>query len=167
MLNLSPWNLLFTVLNLLILLFLVKKFLFKPVMNIIAKRQELIDRQFAEADTAQKEAAQLKEQYENRMNAAGKDAKQTLLEAKTRARAEYDKILADADEKAAQILEEARKSADLEHAKAVRDAKADITRLAVEAAGKIVGSADLASADQALYDEFLKRAGEKSETDGD
>ena len=45
MLSVSPWNLLFTILNLLILLVLMKKFLYKPVLGIIAKRQELIDSQ--------------------------------------------------------------------------------------------------------------------------
>ena len=58
MLNISPFNMLCVVLNLLILAALMKKFLYKPVLGIIAKRQELIDSQFAAAEAA-KEADKL------------------------------------------------------------------------------------------------------------
>ena len=59
MLSVSPWNLLFTILNLLILLVLMKKFLYTPVLGIIAKRQELIDSQFAQAKASQEKAEQM------------------------------------------------------------------------------------------------------------
>ena len=63
MLNVSPLNLLFTVLNLLVLFLLMKKFLYKPVLGVIEKRKELIDQQFEQVQGAKAEAAVLKEQY--------------------------------------------------------------------------------------------------------
>lgn len=57
-------NLVFTIINLLVLYFLMKKFLFKPVNNIIAQREEAIKKQFDDADEAQKKADDLKKQYE-------------------------------------------------------------------------------------------------------
>ena len=50
-------NLVFTVINLLIIYFILSKFLFKPVKNILAKRQEEIDKQYAEAEEAKTQAA--------------------------------------------------------------------------------------------------------------
>ena len=50
-------NLVFTIINLLVLYFLMKKFLFKPVNNIIAQREEAIKKQFDDADEAQKKGA--------------------------------------------------------------------------------------------------------------
>ena len=70
MLNVSPLNLLFTVLNLLVLFLLMKKFLYKPVLGVIEKRKELIDQQFELAQGAKAEAAVLKEQYENYLSDA-------------------------------------------------------------------------------------------------
>lgn len=49
MLQLDVWNVLFTIINLLILFVLMRIFLYKPVQKIIAKRQEEADRQFGEA----------------------------------------------------------------------------------------------------------------------
>ena len=48
MLQLDVWNVLFTIINLLILFVLMRIFLYKPVQKIIAKRQEEADRQFGE-----------------------------------------------------------------------------------------------------------------------
>lgn len=62
MLNFSPWNLLFIVINLLVLLVLMKKFLYQPVLGVIQKRQELLNQQFAQAQNSQKEADALKKQ---------------------------------------------------------------------------------------------------------
>ena len=57
-------NLLFTIINLLIWYLLIKKFLFKPVNNIIAKREEAIEGRYKEAEQEKLEAGQQKEKYE-------------------------------------------------------------------------------------------------------
>ncbi len=165
MLNISPLNLLLTVLNLLILFALMKKFLYKPVLDIIAKRQELIDSQFAGAKASQAEAEQLKAQYENCMSRTREEQARILKEAKVQAGAEYDKILADADEKAKRMIEDARKAGLNEKEKALKAAESEITKLAVAAASRIVSQTSDEKNDSAIYEEFLKKAGENSESD--
>ena len=64
MLQLDVWNVLFTIINLLILFVLMRIFLYKPVQKIIAKRQEEADRQFGEAAAKQSEAEELKTKYQ-------------------------------------------------------------------------------------------------------
>ena len=50
-------NLLYTVVNVLILFLLLRKFLYKPVMGIIAQRQKQVDDALYAAETSKKEAA--------------------------------------------------------------------------------------------------------------
>ena len=50
-------NLLYTVVNILVLFLLLRKFLYKPVMNIIAQRQKQVDDALNAAETSKKEAA--------------------------------------------------------------------------------------------------------------
>ena len=50
------WNILFTVINLILLFIAMRVFLFKPVRKIIAARQEEADKQFAEAAASKEEA---------------------------------------------------------------------------------------------------------------
>ena len=49
-------NLIWIIVNLLIFYFLIRKFLFKPVLNIIEKRKQMVTEQFEKADTVNAEA---------------------------------------------------------------------------------------------------------------
>ena len=166
MLDFSPTNLLIIVANLLILLALMKKFLYQPVLNVIAKRQEIIAGQFAQAEASKQEAEKLKAQYESCLSDAKAEQESIIREAKVQAGVEYDKILADADVKAKQMMEDAKKASLKEKERAMKAAEAEITMLAVAAASKIVSQASDKKSDYVIYEEFLKKAGEKSGTDG-
>ena len=54
------WTALFILLNTLIIFFVAKKFLFKPVMKIIQDRQQEIDDMYAKAGQAKEEASALR-----------------------------------------------------------------------------------------------------------
>ena len=63
----NPWTALFTFCNMLITFAVLKKFLFKPVKQMIDDRQQEIDTMYADADAAKQKAAALaarKEQKE-------------------------------------------------------------------------------------------------------
>ena len=155
-------NLLFTVINLLILYFIVRKFLFKPVQKILDARQAEIDGQYADAKEAQAAAQELKKQYEtSRSNIV--EEKETLLnEAREKAGQEYEKILDDARAKADKIVEDARKDADAEQLKRRQQAQEEIADLVMAATAKIVASKQNAEADRELYNQFIAKTGEKA-----
>ena len=78
------WNLLFTVINLLILYVLMKRFLFKPVNEILEKRQREEDARLSAAEEAKNSALKSKEEYE----ASIKNAEQEKAQIVTKAREE-------------------------------------------------------------------------------
>lgn len=164
MLNVSPLNLLLTVLNLLVLLVLMRKFLYKPVLDVIAKRQELIDGQFKQAGMVKEEAEQLKKQYESQLTGIKEEQEKTVKEARIKARAEYDRILADADRRAGHIVEEARKAGEEERIRMQKTAKIEMAEMVAAAAAKIVSDTVSEQSNRIIYDEFLKKAGEMCET---
>lgn len=55
------------ILNFLVLVWLLKHFLYRPVKGVIARRQQGIERQLQQADEKQQQAGLLREQYENRL----------------------------------------------------------------------------------------------------
>ena len=57
-------SLLFTIINLIVFYLLLKKFLFKPVMGIMEKREKMIADGLKNASDSQEEAARLKAEYE-------------------------------------------------------------------------------------------------------
>ena len=90
MLSLNPWDILWTIVNLLVLYAIFRKFLFQPVMNIIHEREDMINKQFEDAQKQQDDAAQMKSEYENQLKGAREKADQIILDAKTRAQEEYN-----------------------------------------------------------------------------
>ena len=91
-------NLLWTVVNVLVMYAVLRKFLFKPVQDVIAKRQQMVDANLADAETSKKEAAET-------MNAAQEKLRNVDNEAAARREA-YEK---QAEVEKQQLLADARK----------------------------------------------------------
>mgnify|MGYP000785194576 CR=1 FL=1 len=72
------WNLLLTIINLLLLFVMMRIFLFKPVQKIIAARQAEADRQFKEADESKQAAEEARKQYEASLANAEETKKQAV-----------------------------------------------------------------------------------------
>ena len=147
------WNLLLTIINLLLLFVLMRIFLFKPVQKIIAARQE-------EADERKQAAEEARKQYEASLANAEETKKQVLQEARQTADAEYKRIVSDAEKTAKQVKEDAITDAENQKAQILKKAEKDIADMVVDATVKIVGEKKGADVDNALYDKFLDKAGD-------
>ena len=90
MLSIDPWNILWTVVNLLVLYAIFKKFLYQPVMNVINARDEMVKSQFADAKKEQEDAKALKAEYQDKLESAKTEADQIILEARDRAQKEHE-----------------------------------------------------------------------------
>ena len=91
------WNLVLTIINLIVLYLLLKKFLFKPVLSIMEKREKMIQDSIASARSQEGQAQELKEHYEQALVSARDESAQIVEKARVDAQKEYDRILADAD----------------------------------------------------------------------
>ena len=98
-------NVLFTIINLIILYVLVRKFLFKPMNKILDQRKALIEQQFAEAAEKEQAADALKAQYEDSLKQASAEGAQIINDAKAKAKAESNTILEHANAAAAELME--------------------------------------------------------------
>lgn len=159
-LNINVFTALFTLVNTVALFFVLKKFLFHPVMNMIAERQQEIDDMYADAGEAKAQAQLLRTQYEDRLAEAQQTGDRLVREAMERGQQRQEEILRQATAEADAIRSKAEADIAREKEKAVNDAKNEIAVLALDIAGKVVGSS-LQSADQAaLVDKFINGLGE-------
>ena len=138
MLKIDPWNIIWTVVNLLVLYLVFKKFLFKPVMKVINAREDMIKQQFDDAKKSQEEAESLKSDYKKKLENAKTQADQIILDARARAEAEQEKALERTRQEADSMLEKAKADIASEQDKATKAAEAEIAKLAILAARKIV-----------------------------
>ncbi len=156
------WNILWTFINLIIFFVLMKVFLFKPIKKTLDKRKELIDKQFKDADDAQKQADELKAQYQSELEDVEQEKKQILVDARADAKKEYNKIIDRAQGDADRIKSDARAAAEFETLKARRAVKEELAALAMETAEKVIGESASPKLDSDLYDKFLNESSDES-----
>lgn len=155
------WTALFTLLNTLTIYFVAKKFLFGPVMKIIRDRQQEIDDMYLQADRAKEQAAQLQAAYEDKLAVAQQTGDALVKEAMARGKNREEEILRQANLEANAIREKATADIALEKRKALNDAKNEISSLAMEIAGKVVGQSLDTARQHQLVDSFLEELGEQ------
>lgn len=145
-------NILWTIINLLILYALMKHFLFQPVHDILGKRKQEIESDFALANQQKQEALESKNKANQQLENMQTICDGILADAKEKASLEYEQIIADANKKSDEMIEQARiktiEVANEEKAKA----KSEIADLINKAADKITNT----KSDEKLYDDFLK-----------
>ncbi len=142
MLSLNVWNLLFTVINVLVLYLLMKKFLFKPVLAVLEKRKEMIASNMEEARKSQQEAESLKSDYEEKLSSAKEEAQAIVHNARELAEQERAGLLEKTRVESEQMIEKAKAAILSEQEQAQQEAKEEIAKLAVLAARKIIEAGD-------------------------
>lgn len=152
------WNLLFNTINLIILYILMKAFLFRPINEILAKRQEEADRGMAEAQAAKESALETKQQYEASLQMAEKEKQKIVAEARNEAAGEYSRIVDEAKAKAEDIVDKASADAQQERNRILQKAQTEVRDMVVTAAARVSGAKDSEENDLRLYDQFISKA---------
>ena len=146
MLKVNFWDILFTIVNVLVIFWILKKFLFNRIMNVINEREANIKDQFTEADNRKKEADEEKAKYLKKQDAAEQEAAAIVKKARTADKI-YDKSLAEAQEEADAIRAKARTDAENIKQKNLDESREAISALAMMAAKKILENGEKDAAD--------------------
>ncbi|MDO5475910.1 MAG: F0F1 ATP synthase subunit B [Eubacteriales bacterium] len=160
--TLVPWTMIAQFLNLMIQLFLIKKFLFKPVNDILEKRRAQTDQEIRDARQAKEEADNLKGQYEADIAKARDEAARIVQSAQKEAQTRADEVVREAQAKAAGLKAQAEADIAQERKKAVNEAKNEIGGLVMDIAGKVVEKEINEADHKRLIEDFIKNVGEAS-----
>ena len=159
-LNINFFTALFTLVNTVVLFFVLKKLLFKPVMKVIDDRQKEIDGMYTDADNAKKTAQAMEAEYRQKLETATQTGEQLVKEATVRGQNREEEIIRNANAQAEAIRAKAEADALQEKKKAINEAKDEISGIALAIAGKVVGRS-LDGADQSrLVDSFIDELGD-------
>lgn len=154
------FNLLWTIVNLIIFYLLMRFFLIKPIKKTLQARKELIDNQFKEAEDTVNAANEKMADYEDKIKNVDTEVKEIISDARDKAKVEYNKILDKANNDATRLKQDAQKQIELDTENARRDVKEELAKLAMEAAQKVVGESVSAKTDAEIYDKFLNESSE-------
>ena len=158
--TLVPWTFIAQICNLFIQVFLIKKFLIKPVKEVIEKRKQLATKELDEARVSNEEAAKLKAEYEQNLADAKNEANEIIASANRTAVSKSEEIISNANKEAAAIRNKAEADIELERKAAVNGVKNEIGSMAVDIANKIIEREVNEEDHKKLIDEFIENVGE-------
>ena len=157
-----PWTFVAQICNLFIQVYLIKRFLFKPINAMLEKRKAMADAQIQDSVKANEEAQAMKQEYEQSMEEAKARANEIVTQAQRTATLQSEEMLKEAGRQATAMKEKAEADIAQERRKAVNDIKDEIGGMAMEIAGKVI-EREISEEDHAkLIEEFIANVGEAS-----
>ena len=157
-LGLDLKEIIFVIINFLILVGVLGKFLYKPFLGAIENRKKGIVDALENAEAVNKRADEKMANYSRRIAGVEEEGREIIKDARQQADRQAEIIVEEARQQAADIIAKAEKTIELERAKAMEEMRQEITELAMLAAEQIVGREIGNVGQQSIVDEVIENA---------
>ena len=158
--SVNLWQILISLVNLLLIYLILKKFLFKPVKKLMTQRQTELDQQYAHAAEARQAADANREAWETKLQSAHAEADEIITDATDTAKRRAGQIVEEANAKADGILRRAEAEAELERKKVTEGIKREIVEVSATIAEKMLEREVNEEDHRAMIDSFIEQIGE-------
>ncbi len=149
-------TLFWTALTFVLLLLILKKTAWKPILDMLEEREQKIKESLEKADAAQKETEEALAKNQETMEQAKKEVQELLSKSRRLAEATKEEIVQKAEEEASKIVSKAKKDIALEREKAIEDLKSQAAELSIMIASKIIGKSLSADDHKEIIESSLK-----------
>jgi F-type H+-transporting ATPase subunit b len=141
--------------NFLVLIFLLSRFLYRPVVKVLDERAARIKESMHQADAIKEQLARTTEESRLQLEAARREGQAIVEQASQMSERMRAQARQEAQAEADRIVERARAQIDHERQQAVAEVRREMADLVVAAAGKVIGQSLDDKAQHRLIDEFL------------
>lgn len=145
-----------------ILYFLLNKYAFGPLFNVMEQRRELIQNQIKSAEENRKQSETLLVSQQQAIQEAKKDAYQIIEQARTSSTRQSEQMIEAAKDEASRIKQDALRDIESEKNKAVAALKGQVGAMSVMIASKIIEKQVDEKSQQELVEQYLKEVGDRS-----
>jgi len=159
-LGMSLIEVIFAIANFLILVGVLTKFLYKPLLTMLENRKNAIKESFDNAEAMNRKAEEKMASYSKQIANVEAEGREIIKNAKQKAEEQAQQIIDEANAKAGEILLAAEREIQREQAKALADMKEYVASLALLAAEKILEKDIQMEGQDGVIDNILKQAGE-------
>ncbi|MFN3467143.1 MAG: F0F1 ATP synthase subunit B [Candidatus Brocadiales bacterium] len=143
-------------LGFLILLYLLRRFLFGKIFDLIKARREEIKSTFEATERDRQEASKLKANYEKRLSEAEDEAERKLTEAVKEAQKLGSELIERSRQEAETLKLKARETIELERKKITQELRNQVVALSLLASEKLIQQSLSREAAEKLVDGFIK-----------
>jgi F-type H+-transporting ATPase subunit b len=156
MLNPNPGLVIWTIITFILLLIVLKKFAWKPLIEALQKREENVRSSIERAEQAQREAEKLLEENRKRLAQAEQEGHRILNESRALADKLKEEMIEKANQQARRMIDMAKQEIDRDKEAAILQLRDEVADLAIKAAGKIIDETLDESKHRKLIDSYLK-----------
>jgi F-type H+-transporting ATPase subunit b len=155
-------TLLIQVVNFLILIALLSKFLFKPLTKFLAERAEGIEKSLTEARLAREAAAKAQEEYRNQILATQREAALLREQAQREVEADRQRLLKESREEAQRLVADGKAQIEAETRRARASLRQEVIGLSLLVSERILGRSMTADDQQRLAEQYLQDLGREN-----
>ena len=155
LIQVTPGLMIWTIICFAITFFVLRKYAFGPIQQMIDARRQKIEEAIAEADNARQEARKLLEEHKQLIGQAKSEAEEILSEARRVGDAQRERVRQETEEDRQRRLEETRRQIEQATHQALGQIREEVGKLSLLAAEKITRKSLTGSDQQRLIDEAL------------
>jgi F-type H+-transporting ATPase subunit b len=152
----DPGLAIWTIVTFLVLLWLLARFAWRPLLRALESRQETIRKSLEDARKAREEMEALGKESQRILRQAHADAEEIVAGSRAEAEKLREEIRQKAREDAEAVVRESRLRIETETARALRQVRGEIADLSIEIASKLIGRNFTKEDQSALIEETLR-----------
>ena len=141
LIQVRPGLMIWTIVCFLVVLFVLRRYAFGPIQQMIEERRKRIQQSITEAEQARDEARRLLEEHRALIGQARGQAEEILAEARRVADAQRLRVKDETEADRRRRLEETRRQIEAETHRALEQIRAEVAELTLVAAAKVTGKA--------------------------
>ena len=155
LISVTPGLMIWTIVCFLITLFVLKRYAFGPIQNMIDQRRERIRQSIDEAEHAREEARKLLEEHRSLISQARSEGEQILAEARRVADSQRERVKEETEAERQRRLEDIRRQIQAETQRALGQIRAEVAELTLVAASKVTRKTLDSEDDRRLIEEAV------------
>ena len=155
MLNIEPGLLIWTLITFALLLFVLRKVAWTPLLTALEQRETTIRESLEEAQRAREEAQALLDENQRVLADANREASRILEQGREEAERQRASMTEQSRQEAQRLIEAARRDIAQERQAAIQDLKGTAADLAMQATGRLLGTTVTGDDHRRLVTEFL------------
>ena len=156
LLDVNPGLMIWTVVTFIILLLILKKVAWKPILTALDKRENDIKQALEQAEKAKDEAKKILEENQANLAKAEEESKKIIEQSRSYAESLKEQMIKESKEQAKKIVEEASSEIERKKDAAFEELKSQVAEIAVNAAEKIIKESLDAQKSKQVVDKYLK-----------
>lgn len=160
------WTLVQQAFNILVILAVLYIFLFKPLGDIIEKRQAYVEESLSEAKTQREEAESMLADYTEQLKNAKSEAREIVQAASQEAEAYSSRRRSETDAEAERMIERAKNEIESERRKALASIRDEVATLTIQAAERVIGREVRADDHSRMVQDMLRDVEERQLKEG-